>query len=656
MKKNKNFVALFLLSIYVFMLLVSCRNAGNSETPGLTEDQQLYVVSIKDLVKSVSVSGNLNYSNVEKLSFPSSGKITSLVSDDSNPFNVKSGELIASLDEESIAILEQALIQAEIDLNTANQKLMDFQNIESQKTINEAKLDVTAALKNLQESEKILSELNGDNPPKIQSFKNILSNKQVLVKGKETDIETFKSYVIKMEAALDTAKTTYEGSLLVLDAKNKTLNDANIAYENVLQKWFGASIPNDSKYINMSPENIYQDLGIDLSYLYDRTKRRLQIESFKDLANTSSEGTLNSWIETPYELVALTWLAWHPGLIVGVCEPAQLITIGGFCVSREIEEAWILKQNANGEMNKQLSVVNSTESEITTYQSNLLKAQIDLENSKKALDILMSDEIIAENELSYALVRINDDIEAQGLTVKVNQAKFNSAESDLNFVISKLELDENLIEAKIKKALVSFDQAKENLKNSKIYAPFNGVLTMAVFNEGSSVIAGQIVAQVSSFAEIQFEGNVSESDVLLIKEGMLSEIEVDADRNLTVLGEVSHVSPKSFTSQGLITFPIEIPINMPSDIELKEGMSAVAEVVLYKEQDRILVPLDSVNSVGDINKINVYANETIEERIVELGGNDDFWVAVLSGVEVGEKIVIESALTGTEEFEIDWED
>ena len=61
-------------------------------------------------------------------------------------------------------------------------------------------------------------------------------------------------------------------------------------------------------------------------------------------------------------------------------------------------------------------------------------------------------------------------------------------------------------------------------------------------------------------------------------------------------------------------------------------------------------------SVGDINKINVYANETIEERIVELGGNDDFWVAVLSGVEVGEKIVIESALTGTEEFEIDWED
>ena len=224
-----------------------------------------------------------------------------------------------------------------------------------------------------------------------------------------------------------------------------------------------------------------------------------------------------------------------------------------------------------------------------------------------------------------------------------------------NYTLIQVE-HSNLIEAKIKKALVSFDQAKENLKNSKIYAPFNGVLTMSVFNEGSSVIAGQIVAQVSSFDEIQFEGNVSESDVLLIKESMLSEIEIDADRNLTVLGEVSHVSPKSFTSQGLITFPIEIPINMPSDIELKEGMSAVAEVVLYKEQDRILVPLDSVNTVGDINKINVYANETIEERIVELGGNDDFWVAVLSGVEVGEKIVIESALTGTEEFEIDWED
>ena len=85
-------------------------------------------------------------------------------------------------------------------------------------------------------------------------------------------------------------------------------------------------------------------------------------------------------------------------------------------------------------------------------------------------------------------------------------------------------------------------------------------------------------------------------------------------------------------------------------------MSAVAEVVLYKEIDRVLVPLDSVETSDGISRINVYTNETIEERIVELGGNDDFWVSILSGIEAGDKIVIESALTGTEEFEIDWED
>ena len=111
-----------------------------------------------------------------------------------------------------------------------------------------------------------------------------------------------------------------------------------------------------------------------------------------------------------------------------------------------------------------------------------------------------SDFVIAESELLHALDQLNIDIEAQELKVKVQNDDLKAVESNVVFVTSKLELTKNLRESEVRKAQVSFDQSKENLKNSKIYAPFDGVLTMAVFNEGSSVVAGQIIAQISSFS------------------------------------------------------------------------------------------------------------------------------------------------------------
>ena len=112
MKNHINVSIVCLVVVAIFALFVSCGNRDSSDTPGLTENQQLYVVSVKDLVKSVSVSGNLTYSNIEKMSFPSSGKVVNLISFDSEPLTIKKGELIASLDKEYIAVLERALVQA----------------------------------------------------------------------------------------------------------------------------------------------------------------------------------------------------------------------------------------------------------------------------------------------------------------------------------------------------------------------------------------------------------------------------------------------------------------------------------------------------------------------------------------------------------------
>ena len=91
-----------------------------------------------------------------------------------------------------------------------------------------------------------------------------------------------------------------------------------------------------------------------------------------------------------------------------------------------------------------------------------------------------------------------------------------------------------------------------------------------------------------------------------------------------------------------MTYPVGIRLQIPPGIDLREGLTATAGIVLRQENNVLLIPQQAIHGTFQQPTVMVINNGSIEERPVLLGNSDDFWVVVSGGLEEGEQIVIES--------------
>ena len=95
-----------------------------SQPDSTAEDRQTVAVRRGDLIEQVSISGSVDFPDSERLVFGTAGTVEEVNVKEGE--RVSEGDALASLDPETIAGLEQALAQANIDLRDAEDALADF--------------------------------------------------------------------------------------------------------------------------------------------------------------------------------------------------------------------------------------------------------------------------------------------------------------------------------------------------------------------------------------------------------------------------------------------------------------------------------------------------------------------------------------------------
>ena len=95
-----------------------------SQPDAASEDMQTVPVRRGDLIERVSISGSVDFPDSERLVFGTAGTVEEV--NVTQGERVSEGDALASLDPETIAGLEQALAQANIDLRDAEDALKDF--------------------------------------------------------------------------------------------------------------------------------------------------------------------------------------------------------------------------------------------------------------------------------------------------------------------------------------------------------------------------------------------------------------------------------------------------------------------------------------------------------------------------------------------------
>jgi multidrug efflux pump subunit AcrA (membrane-fusion protein) len=201
-------------------------------------------------------------------------------------------------------------------------------------------------------------------------------------------------------------------------------------------------------------------------------------------------------------------------------------------------------------------------------------------------------------------------------------------------------------------ALVSLGNAKDDFVKTVVLAPFDGtVVSVGVKkNDVLSAIdyASKVAVQLVDTSQIKFQGKVDEIDILKIKTGQKATIEVDAVPNKTFTGTVSFISPFGTPdTNNVVKFPVTIMLD-PTDVALKGGLTATADIAISTVENALLVPLSAVTSTSAGSFVTVVDEATgkQEKRQVTLGNQNLQFAEVLSGLKAGEKVLIQEKVTG----------
>ncbi len=228
--------------------------------------------------------------------------------------------------------------------------------------------------------------------------------------------------------------------------------------------------------------------------------------------------------------------------------------------------------------------------------------------------------------------------------VGVAAAKLGDAEESLADLVDGLDpLVRALRQREIESAESDLAQAEQDLARTAITAPIGGVVETVNIEAGGAVTLTGFAFEIVDTAVAEVDGVVDEIDVLFLSVGAEAAVTMDALLGQTLAGVVSSIETTGSTTGGVVSFPVRVRVEAPPGVDLREGLSAAASVVLRETTDALLVPSAAIGGSFLQPTVLVQRDGAVTEQPVSLGDGDDFNVVVLDGLNEGDTVVVETA-------------
>ena len=286
--------------------------------------------------------------------------------------------------------------------------------------------------------------------------------------------------------------------------------------------------------------------------------------------------------------------------------------------------------------------------EVDVAAASLVQASLDLEYllslsvTDSSLITASSAETTTTPDAVTAALRLRE--------VEVAQASLEQANQELVDIMSPDSADLDLLGSKLSSAQSAHTAAVDKLENAFIKAPYSGFISEVSVEDGDQVGANAAVVEVVDPSVVEMDGIVDEIDILLLSEGLAASITVDALPGRALEGFVSEIAPVATIQQGVVTYPVRVQIQIPEDLQLRDGLSAVADLVLEQQLNVLLIPQGAIFGTFQTPTAKVETSDGIVERPVVLGDSDDFWTEVRAGLSEGDRVVMQSSSAADNPF------
>ncbi|MCK8603149.1 efflux RND transporter periplasmic adaptor subunit [Desulfoferrobacter suflitae] len=171
----------------------------------------------------------------------------------------------------------------------------------------------------------------------------------------------------------------------------------------------------------------------------------------------------------------------------------------------------------------------------------------------------------------------------------VSQHDLDAAQAELD----RAKAEEAGARAAVSQAQASLELNQTDLSKASIRSPINGVVLTRAVEPGQTVAASLQAPVLFTLAEdltkMELHVDVDEADVGQVRQGQQATFTVDAFANRSFPAKIKQVRYGSKTVEGVVTYETVLEVDN-SDLALRPGMTATADIRVRNVNDAVLVP------------------------------------------------------------------
>lgn len=260
--------------------------------------------------------------------------------------------------------------------------------------------------------------------------------------------------------------------------------------------------------------------------------------------------------------------------------------------------------------------------------------------SGQLLVSISSDDILAKRAQVQAMIT---EAEAAAKNAQRDYERFKTLRNQNSVSDKELEnvaLQNTSMNAKVQMARQQMNEVNAMLSYTNIRAPFSGVVTQKMIDEGSMANPGMPILTIEQNGELQVTASIPENYIQYVKVGDVAKMELKS-LGITIDGKVSELSPSAFRTGG--QYSMKLAIDTKDKENIRPGMY-VNILIANKTGENITskIMLDKNSIVYRDQLTGVYvidAQSQANLRWIRLGKTIGNQVEVLSGLSQNDKIV-----------------
>jgi HlyD family secretion protein len=312
---------------------------------------------------------------------------------------------------------------------------------------------------------------------------------------------------------------------------------------------------------------------------------------------------------------------------------------------KDIDLAKIDIENANIALKTALLNQKNLEKPSTALRNAQIGIK-EIENLKESLKLKVYDVQIAKTQVQLDETALERLQTTETTSMDLINAKIDIEElAAKELALKELEQNVKLAKEQVSLETLALTEALDRLRETKLFAPFDGIVVerhvqlMEQLNvNNDSEIKILTMADISKIYVI---ASVDESDIGQIKLGQNVIVTLDAYPDREFNGFIDRIAAEGKSSSSVVTFEVKILVQVDDPTLLKPGMTTDVEIIISKAIDVIVVPTDSIYRKNKKQMILVVGKDGLkEERKIKSGISDGLQIAILKGLNEGEKIYL----------------